>query len=169
MATVAQAEPSSAERLRALILAGTSKETRDRAEAEKSLETTVAAHEQLLQALRDVALEHDAHLVPLMQRTAQLETSVGEAVARASTVKSNMEAAQTALNAELTDYAQRVSVEMTASGERVAALETRTAGSFAQATELFQRCDALLGEARAGTAQVAAAVAKGTSETSPEV
>ena len=46
MATVAQAEPSSAERLRALILAGSSKETRDKAaaagQAEKTLEATVA-------------------------------------------------------------------------------------------------------------------------------
>ena len=169
MATVAQAEPSSVERLRALILAGTSKETRDRAAAEKTLEATVAGHEQLLQVLRDVALEHDSHLAPLLQRTAQLETSVGAAVAHASTAKANMEAAQTALNTELSEYAQRMSVEMAASGERVTALESRTAGSFAQAEELFQRCDALLGEARAGTAQVAAAVAKGTSETSPDV
>ena len=58
MATVAQAEPSSVERLRALILAGASKETRDRAAAEKTLEATVAGHEQLLQVLRDIALSH---------------------------------------------------------------------------------------------------------------
>jgi hypothetical protein len=133
MATVAQAEPSSVERLRALILAGTSKETRDRAAAERTLEATVAGHEQLLQVLRDVALEHDSHLAPLLQRTAQLETSVGAAVAHASTAKANMEAAQTALNTELSEYAQRMSVEMAASGERVTALESRTAGSFAQA------------------------------------
>ncbi len=169
MAAVAQAEPSSAERLRALVLAGLSKEARDRADqAETSLELTrcvrafeaaVAEHEQLLHVLRDVAPEQDRHVTSTMQRTAQLETNVGAAVAQATAVKTDMEATQATLNSELSEYAQRMSVQMASSGERVASLETRTATNFARTEELFQRCDALLGEARASAAQASAAAA----------